>query len=338
MCASVVSVKQEINQVFSRTPHVVILGAGASRAALPNGDANGKRLPVMADFLDVVPGVKDYFAQAGMQDEDGFEEAYSRIAEDPAHSELASKIEKAVYDYFRSLVLPSTPTLYDHLLLSLRGKDVIATFNWDPFLLQAAKRCRLLKGEEAPRLLFLHGNVLAGFCPACSVPGHKGNRCSRCRKEFEPSRLLYPIANKDYRCDPMIALQWDELERSLGDAFMVTIFGYGAPTSDKAAVDILKRAWAPNTPPTMGQFEIIDIRDEDNLLASWNPFIHTHHYEVHNDFGNSWIAQHPRRTGEAYRNQYIEGKWISNNSIPTGLGFSEMWDWYEPLVERERNT
>ena len=339
MCGSVVSVEQEIDQVFSRTPHVVILGAGASRAALPNGDANGKRLPVMTDFLDLVPRVKDYFAQAGIQvDEDGFEEAYSRIAEDPAHSELASKIEKAVYDYFGSLVLPLTPTLYDHLLLSLRGKDVIATFNWDPFLLQAAKRCRLLKRGEFPRLLFLHGNVQAGFCPTDSVLGHRGNRCSQCGKEFKPSRLLYPVTEKDYRSDPMIASQWDELEQSLRDAFMVTIFGYGAPASDKAAVDILKGAWGPNTERIMEQVEIIDIRDEDNLRNSWDYFIHTHHYEVHTDFYDSWIAQHPRRTGEAYLNQYVEAKWISNNDIPADLDFPGIREWYKPLVERERNT
>ncbi len=293
----------------------------------------------MADFLDVVPRMKDYFTQAGIQvDEEGFEKAYSRIAEDPAHSKLASKMEKAVYEYFESLELPRTPTLYDYLLLSLRGKDVIATFNWDPFLLQAARRCRLLKEEEAPRLLFLHGNVQAGFCPTCSVLGHKGNRCSQCRKEFEPSRLLYPIANKDYRSDPMIASQWDELEQLLKDAFMVTIFGYGAPASDKAAVDILKGAWGPDAPPVMEQFEIIDIRDETALLDSWDPFIHTHHYEVHTDFYDSWIAQHPRRTGEAYLNQYIEAKWISNNDIPTDLDFPGIREWYKPLVERERNT
>ena len=46
-----------------------------------------------------------------------------------------------IHDYFHSLRIPPTPTLYDHLLLALRKKDVVATFNWDPLLLQAAKRC-----------------------------------------------------------------------------------------------------------------------------------------------------------------------------------------------------
>lgn len=38
----------------NRSPHVVILGAGASRAAFPYGNAKGRRLPVMADLADCV--------------------------------------------------------------------------------------------------------------------------------------------------------------------------------------------------------------------------------------------------------------------------------------------
>ena len=35
-------------------PHVVILGAGASRQAFPDGDNNGKRLPLMRDFVETL--------------------------------------------------------------------------------------------------------------------------------------------------------------------------------------------------------------------------------------------------------------------------------------------
>ena len=35
-------------------PHVVVVGAGGSRAACANGDKNGRRLPVMADLSDIV--------------------------------------------------------------------------------------------------------------------------------------------------------------------------------------------------------------------------------------------------------------------------------------------
>ena len=37
-----VSIREEINQIRMERPHVVILGAGASYAAFPNGDKNGK--------------------------------------------------------------------------------------------------------------------------------------------------------------------------------------------------------------------------------------------------------------------------------------------------------
>ncbi|MFW6223076.1 MAG: hypothetical protein ACOC3T_05645 [Bacteroidota bacterium] len=40
--------------MVNNRPHVVILGAGASAAAFPQGDANGKKLPVMNDLADIV--------------------------------------------------------------------------------------------------------------------------------------------------------------------------------------------------------------------------------------------------------------------------------------------
>jgi hypothetical protein len=36
----------------NHSPHVVILGAGASKASFPTGDGNGKRLPVLAELAD----------------------------------------------------------------------------------------------------------------------------------------------------------------------------------------------------------------------------------------------------------------------------------------------
>jgi hypothetical protein len=45
-----------------------------------------------------------------------------------------------VREYFAQLELPVEPTIYDALLLSLRDKDAVFTFNWDPFLFQAHLR------------------------------------------------------------------------------------------------------------------------------------------------------------------------------------------------------
>ena len=35
-------------------PHLVILGAGASYAAFPNGDKNGRKLPLMNNIVEEV--------------------------------------------------------------------------------------------------------------------------------------------------------------------------------------------------------------------------------------------------------------------------------------------
>ncbi|MBM5816134.1 MAG: hypothetical protein FJ083_05960 [Cyanobacteria bacterium K_Offshore_surface_m2_239] len=116
---------------------------------------------------------------------------------------------------------------------------------------------------------------------------------------------------------------------------MVTIFGYGAPTSDARAIELLKDAWGYTDERCMEQVEIIDIRDEPDLRETWSPFVHTHHYRVHPSFYGSWITNHPRRTGEAYLNQFIKAMFIENNPLPQEAGIAELWDWYSRLQEVE---
>jgi hypothetical protein len=329
-----VSRQEEIQQVGMRRPHLVILGAGASRAAFPNGERNGNRLPLMTDFASIVP-VQEVFSEMGIPlESSNFESAYSEIASDPALAAHREKLERIIYDYFAALELPERPTIYDHLLLGLREKDVVATFNWDPFLIQAARRNTLLNGRQ-PFLCFLHGNVSAGYCHKDKVHGVRGARCSRCGKQFSPSRLLYPVAEKGYDQDPLIADNWRLLSQALEEAFMVTIFGYSAPLSDASAITLLRKAWGTPKKRSLEQFEIIDIRPEKELAKSWKSFIHTHHYEVHPDVRASWLFRHPRRTGEAYINQYLEAKFIEDNPIPETDSLEELWNWFEPLLKAE---
>jgi hypothetical protein len=56
---------QEIAYTGMGRPHVVLLGAGASRAALPNGDANEKLLPLMDDFIDLLD-LQDLIQETGI--------------------------------------------------------------------------------------------------------------------------------------------------------------------------------------------------------------------------------------------------------------------------------
>ena len=330
----IVTPEQEVAQLQMGRPHVVILGAGASLAACPHGDQQGRPLPLMANFielLDLAPLLdKGGLPYAGRN----FEDVYSELFARDQYLAVREELETAIYQYFSSLQLPDTPTLYDHLVLSLRDKDVIATFNWDPFLVQAFRRnC---KHGKLPRLLFLHGNVRIGYCERDNVLGLKGNPCSKCGNLLAASRLLYPIAEKNYEKDGFIAEQWRELADHLKNAYMVSLFGYGAPKSDRAAIELLKNAWGTPDDRYMEQIEIINILPEDDLVTTWSPFIHSHHYTTTDQFYSSWMANHPRRTGEAYINQFIEAMFIEDNPIPKDAEFPELWAWIEKLAEVER--
>jgi hypothetical protein len=290
-------------------------------------------LPLMLDFFDIVP-VTDIINSAGISWKGrNFEDIYADLVSDPAKTSIRESLEQAVFDYFSSLELPNTPTLYDHLVLSLRPKDVIATFNWDPFLIQAVRRNSHF--AQPPKLLFLHGNVLQGYCQKDNLHGLRGYTCSHCGHTLEPVQLLYPIQKKDYDAEPPIRSAWQAVQRAFKNAFMVTIFGYSAPLSDRGAVELLQSAWGEWQKREFEQFEVIDVRDEEPLKESWDGFIHTHHYEIHKDFYESWLANHPRRSGEAYWNQYMEAAFIENNPIPRLDSLEKLWQWYKPLIEAE---
>jgi hypothetical protein len=263
-----------------------------------------------------------------------FEAIYTQLAGNGQYGSIRNELEQTVFDYFSGLQLPDQTTLYDHLVVSLRQKDVIATFNWDPFLILAARRNRAIAGK-IPLMLFLHGNVMAGFCEKDRVHGLRGARCSRCGSLFTPSRLLYPVADKHYDRDPMISAAWEDLREALGTAFMVTVFGYSVPATDIAAASLLRAAWGPASSRPLEQFEIIDIKPEAELLDTWGDFIHTHHYEVTSDPYNSWMFKHPRRTGEAFINQFLEAKWIEDNPIPRELALEDLSLWLRPLLAAE---
>jgi len=54
--------------------HLVILGAGASRAALPNGDKRGRTLPLMNDLVDTL-GLRPLLEDHGLHADSGDFEA-----------------------------------------------------------------------------------------------------------------------------------------------------------------------------------------------------------------------------------------------------------------------
>jgi hypothetical protein len=314
-------------------PHLVILGAGASVQAFPSGDANGFRLPLMNDLIETV-GVQQILDEVGIAHKGrNFEEVYTEILEKEGCRSLATNLEQVLADYFRGLSLPSCPTLYDHLLLSLRPKDGVATFNWDPLLFDAASR--LAGMIPLPHIMFLHGNVAIGYCSRHRWKGRPGDSCPRCGKPYKPSRLLYPIKRKDYTSDISVHREWRELHNGLERAYVLTIFGYGAPETDVEAIKLLRRGWGPPGTRGLEQVELIDTAPEATLRARWAQFIESHHYNVFSDFYDSWLARHPRRSCEAVWEMTQEGGIFEDDPIPRNADFQFLEEWVKQYVAYE---
>ncbi len=328
--------RNKIQALTINRPHVVILGAGASYAAFPSGDKNGLVLPLMWNIVDVV-GLEPLLDDAGIYEyRDDFETLFSMLATSGKHDELVSEIERVVFDYFASMELPDEPTLYDHLVLSLREKDVIATFNWDPFLWQAmnrnAERCPM------PSALFLHGNTAIGYADYGDqiLIGSLGRVSRKCGKTFEPGPLLFPVAEKNYQQDERIRRAWDDLKAELQRAYVVTVFGYSAPVTDVEAVALLKEGWGDKYKRDLEEIEIIDVKSEEELYKTWEPFIHSHHYRSTNSFYESIIGHSPRRSCDAMWASLMECVFIEPNPMPRSASWEELDTWLRILFDDER--
>lgn len=325
----------EIKNVKIDRPHIVILGAGASLAAFPEGDKYGNRLPLMNNLVEII-GLLPIFQKHGVEIKNSnFESIFSDIYKNSNSPELINELEDAIYDYFSKLELPDNSTIYDYLVLSLRAKDVIATFNWDPLLFQAVWRNH--KVAKMPHIIFLHGNTGTGYCLKCKVKGPAGHVCNKCGAAYQNSKLLYPVEHKDYTSDLSIAGEWNMVQKYLEQAYMVTIFGYSAPKTDIEAIKLLKSAWGKINDRSLEQFEIIHKPDseEDGVIKPWADFIHTHHYQLADNYFNSWLAKHPRRTCDAMWSQLMDVVFLDDNLVQQNLSLSELQDWHKELINNE---
>ena len=337
--------EEEIERVHGNGTHVVILGAGASLAsAFRNPEKNGKSLPLMNNVVQVLDLV-DITATLPVeirQYENNFEKLYSELSINEDFKKQRISIENRVYEYFSELELPDEPTIYDYLILSLRHqKDVIATFNWDPFLYQAYVR----NGEFAkpPGILFLHGCVALGYDEEDGRSGPVNWYSKKTGNQFKPVEILFPVDQKDYNSHPFIKKQWIALQERLKVAERVTIFGYSAPETDVEAIELLQDAWGNVEERNMEEFELIDIRNEHEVKKSWKTFIHSHHYGYCTSFFDSSLANHPRRSVESYRHWAMPSTpsdaFQEGNNVPQDFkNLKEMWEWFQPLIEAEKKV
>jgi hypothetical protein len=152
-------------------------------------------------------------------------------------------------------------------------------------------------------------------------------------------KLLFPIKKKDYTGDIAISKSWKQLKNALEKAYMVTIFGYSAPTSDAEAVDMLKQAWGAVNDRNLEEIELVDIRDETEVLDSWKQFIHTHHYSYHTSFFDTTLARCPRRSCEATFDRLMNCMWLDGSKgFKEGMSFSEIDEKTEKLIIEENEN
>jgi hypothetical protein len=322
----------DVTTRVNRSPHVVILGAGASKAAFPRGDPNGRIVPVMTQLSECL-GLTASLKSAGFAEPTNFEAIYDELVTTGSNPTLAEEIERRVRIYFGGMVLPAEVTLYDRLLLSMRETDLIATFNWDPFLPLAYARNAHLR--RLPQLAFLHGNVEIAVCLKDRRTGFRWQSCEVCENPFQPTTLLYPVTRKDYNTDPFIANEWARLKWFLSRAYMLTVFGYGAPSTDVEAVELMSDTWKGNPRFELGQVNIVDIRPQKHLEKTWAPFFCRNHYATMKTFRNTWQLRYARRSCEALAFATLQMAPWKTNRLPKFKSLEKLYKWIAPLIAEE---
>lgn len=333
-----IKTRQELieNPEENMRPHVVLLGAGASLAAFPQGDAKGQKLPLMdnlVDILDLQPILEKTSHHNGS--EKNFEAIYGQLASDPVYEGQVKEIEKRIFKYFSDLSIPLHATIYDQLLISLRPKDAIFTFNWDPFLFDAYQRNR--EAIPLPEIFFLHGNVRIGACLEHDTWGARQQKCPGCARTFTDIPLLYPIEQKDYSANSYISRNWEAAKSFFKEAFTLTIFGYGAPSSDTDAVELLRAAWTSRSDRTIEHIEVIDKGPHKRLYERWAPFTPSHHFRVRHTFDQSRIARWPRRSCESLRYPMMQGLPCEDFPLPAIPILSDLQQFASKITKYEKH-
>jgi len=339
-------------EIMKCSPHVVLLGAGASTACIPNGDKNGKKTSCMNNFFETT-GID--IGYTGLHK--NLEDIYQNITDVKMKESLENKIRQ----YFDTLKIPDEPTIYDVLIISLTKKDLIASFNWDPLLIQACQRCRNIT-QDLPEIVFLHGNVrewyaietdgtMTGCFAQSEYPSHKAYIRTASGQRCKPVPLLYPIKNKDYHKDNYIEKAWDIFQDRLRSSFMLTIFGYSGPKSDTEALRRLNNWFLikdkNGITSDINNFKQLTIINPDkNILVSFSGLLNVpqmpftegieDYVEVLEDFWNkkNWFLTWPRLTTEGYTLTQYEGK--SPRKCPITIDKNKLtWDVINTIAKNQ---
>ena len=196
--------------------------------------------------------------------------------------------------------------------------------------------CSFRRSNETRSSSFLHGCVGVGVCLEHRYKGYSDQDCPKCATRLQPAPLLYPVRDKNYRDDPFIANEWDELTRALKYAFIVTIFGYSAPATDEAARALLHEAFAANTSRDFAQVEIIDAEAEEKVRARWDQFIIREHYSTSPTSDRAIMFVHARRSCDALAWAILQQDPWHERPLPALVDLADLQRWVRPLVLEEQ--
>lgn len=323
---------------MKRHPHVVILGVGASCAAIPAVDKFGKKISAMSGFMDKM-GMTDILDEIVLRtSSDNLEVIHMELDErgiaEPECKAAKEELEKRIYEYISDSSIPDEPTVYAYFILSLTETDSIATFNWDQLLVQAMARCKRYI-QNLPNFAFLHGNVAVGYCEKDKIIGNVGNTC-RCGEPLRSIPLLYPIKNKDYTSYIAINKAWKTQNNALSVAYMVTIFGYSAPKSNVEAIAMLKDAWGAADNRKLEETEVVDLRSADEVYDSWKVFIFNYHFSYHKSSFDATLAKCLRRSSEAIIDRIMKCIFLDGNKgFKEAMSFEDIDAIIAPLIAEE---
>lgn len=308
--------------------HLVILGAGSTIAAIPNGDKNGIYAYTLNNFLED-PYYADFLASLDSKYQYlNIEEMCTKMYSEDR--QLYEAFEVLIRKKYASLELPNEFNLLERLIMSLTADDAIVSFNWDDLIIQAYNRANQYIPEALlPKIAFPHGNA-----QACYNKHRYGSCRNRNNAGMIPSPLNMPIDELNYQKDLFIKSQWRILDFYMRYSQMITFFGYRGPVSDIQDLKRMEDSLRPNQ--ICGKIEIIDRTREDamQVAENLNSFIKLTENKADycGSFYESRIAQYPRETLRSLDN------W---NYKPTSMPILNRQDFIRmiaPVLDKEQDT
>lgn len=99
----------KVQRLIKNRPHVVILGARATIAAIPNGDKYGQKSSVMDGFIDEL-GMRSVIESVNLvTSSTNLEDVYTELHERNDCEDIRRELDLRIREYFSRLKIPDNP-------------------------------------------------------------------------------------------------------------------------------------------------------------------------------------------------------------------------------------